>query len=218
MSIRTLMVRRSQNAKTGPVDISTYRTQGSCPRSCPLFGKGCYAENRGARGRPSPFGIAEKGTIIDQDYGPLIDALDALGRYSIVRFNVSGDYLLEDGTPDMAYIEATNHARRSDVLSYTHAWRTLDPAWFETTTRPNASCDTLVDVAVARDAGWATVLVDPGLDYAAESGFVTCLYDAMDIQCTACRLCSKTERKGTVVFPVHGSRRRIAAETLKEAA
>src|SRR5262245_63271856 len=36
-------VETSTNAKLGPVS-ATYASQASCPRSCPWFGKGCYAE------------------------------------------------------------------------------------------------------------------------------------------------------------------------------
>lgn len=213
------MVVRTQNAKTGPVDLSTSRTHGSCPPWCPLFGRGCYAENRGVRGRPDLFAMAEKGTILEDDYSPLVEALERLRQWSVVRFNVAGDYLLEDNTPDMAYIEATNHAR-GDVLSYTHAWRVLDPKWFTDTTRPNASCDSFLDVVEARDAGWATVIVDPGGQFPQGSSIegstcVTCPYETPSKrQCIDCRLCARTNRPSTVVFPVHGAKRRIAANAL----
>jgi hypothetical protein len=216
------MVWRSQNAKTGATDLSTYRTQGSCPPTCALYHAGCYAENRGSRGRPSPFGQAERGTILGTDYGPLIEALRRLGRQSVVRFNVAGDYLLEDGTPDMAYIEATNEAP-GDVLSYTHAWRTLEPRWFMDKTRPNASCDSVSDVRDALAAGWAAVISDPDGRYAQGTKVdgvtcVTCPYETSKRQCVDCRLCARTNRPSLVVFPVHGSRRRIAAEALLRAA
>lgn len=213
----------STNAKTGNVDLSTYRTQGSCPPWCPLWGRGCYAENHGSHGRPSPFGISERGTILDDDYSVLIDMLDGLRPHSIVRYNVSGDYLLDDKSPDMGYVEATNHAHGHDVLSYTHAWQVLDPAWFEEDTRPNASCDSLLDVVHARDLGWSTVIVDPAGLYpqgmkAEGTTFVTCPYETpRKRQCIACRLCARGGRSSTVVFPVHGTRKRAAAEALMEA-
>lgn len=215
------MVKNSKNAKTGPVALATSRTHGSCPITCPLWGMGCYAENRGVRGRPDLFAMAEKGTILEDDYTPLIEALEKLSRWSVVRFNVAGDYLLEDGSPDMGYIEATNHAR-GDVLSYTHAWRELDPKWFDDKARPNASCDTFTDVVQAREAGWSTVIVDPGEMYPQGSSIegstcVTCPFETPSKrQCIDCRLCSRTNRPSTVVFPVHGSRRRKAAEALQE--
>jgi hypothetical protein len=173
---------------------------------------GCYAENMGKIG---PFGHAERGTILDEDYQPLVDIITRLPPNSMVRLNVSGDYLLDDGAPDMAYIEATNWlAGKHDVLSYTHAWRALDPTWFEGGTRPNASCDTLLDVVAAKDMGWQTVIVDPGLGIGGLDGYVTCLYDTRGLQCIDCGLCASGRRKSTVVFPVHGTRKKAATAAL----
>ena len=217
--MRTLIVEKSQNKKTGRT-FSTYRTQDTCPTTCPLMGNGCYAENR--MGRPSPFDTAERGQIIGADYAPLIEKLERLDESAVIRFNVAGDYLDDAGRPDMPYIEATNHAR-GPVLSYTHAWRQLDPKWFETGALPNASCDTLADVAVAKDAGWPTVIVDPQEHGAWDGfghleGFIDCLHDQTGMQCVDCKLCARGTRKSTVVFPVHGTRRRQAATVLKEIA
>src|SRR2546421_8042285 len=39
-----IAVETSTNAKLGPVS-ATYASQASCPRSCPWFGRGCYAES-----------------------------------------------------------------------------------------------------------------------------------------------------------------------------
>jgi hypothetical protein len=218
--IHTRIILNSKNTKTGPVRLATYRTQGSCPTDCSLYGAGCYAENRGANGRPSLFQVAVmKDDIVGTDYGRLRDALRALGPGSIIRLNVSGDYLLEDETPDMAYIEATNDARRLLVLSYTHAWRRLDPAWFHDETRPNASCDSVEDVRDALAAGWKAVIVDPDGRYPQGSKIegatcVTCPYEVNKRQCVDCQLCTRFKRPSIVVFPVHGSRRRIAARAL----
>jgi hypothetical protein len=217
----TYVVLGSKNAKTGNVAASTFRTQDACPPWCPLWGRGCYAENR--MGRPSPFDLAERyGIPMDDDYTPLITTLASLRPNSVVRFNVSGDYLRDDKSPDMGYIEATNHAHGHDVLSYTHAWQVLDPKWFEDDTRPNASCDSLMDVVKARDLGWSTVIVDPGGEYPQGTKmegttFVTCPYETPSKrQCIDCRLCARGNRPSTVVFPVHGARKRAAAEALKE--
>jgi hypothetical protein len=135
---------------------------------------------------------------------------------------VAGDYLLEDGTPDHAYIEATNEAAHLVVLSYTHAWQRLDPAWFAKGTRPNASCDTPDDVRDALAAGWKAVIVDPDGRYPQGLRLegrtcVTCPYEVDRRQCMDCRLCAR-ERPSVVVFPVHGARRRVAANAIMGAA
>jgi len=166
------------------------------------------------------FSIAEKyGT---ESYEPLIEAIADVrkkkGRDGVIRFNVTGDYLDDEGNVDHEYIEVTNLARGMVVLSYTHAWRQMDPTWFHATTRPNASCDTLADVAVARDAGWSATIVDPdpGWDgFSAKAGFIDCLYDQNGMQCVKCQVCGTPNRKSVVVFPVHGAKKRAAAEAIR---
>ena len=220
--IQTLLVRNSQNAKTGPVALATYRTQVSCPGDCPLMGSGCYAENNGVGGSQSPFGHAGRGTILDDDYSPLIDAIASLRPARMVRFNVAGDYLLEDGTPDLGYIEATNHAHRQSVLSYTHAWRRLDPKMFHPNTRPNASCDSVEGIREAVEAGWAAVIVDPGdlypqgAELAPGHKAVTCPYETSKRQCVDCGLCARGKRPSVVVFSAHGARRKVASNKILE--
>jgi hypothetical protein len=85
---------------------------------------------------------------------------------------------------------------------------------FQDHTRPNASCDTLEDVEVARAAGWSTVIVDadgslPGTTVG-DSRRVSCPFETQGRQCIDCRLCSRTTRPSTVVFQAHGTRRRAA--------
>jgi hypothetical protein len=212
-----LIVWDSRNAKTGPVEIALYRPQCSCPSWCPLFGHGCYAENRGKAG---PFGHASRGRARPAD---LVRAFEALPPGSRVRLNVSGDYLLEGGAIDHGYIEATNvlAGKGHMVLSYTHAWQVLDPEWFHPDVRPNASCDTVMGLGSAINAGWTAVIVDPHEDYPQGSKFdghtfVTCLYETpRKTQCIECGLCARPKRPSVVVFPVHGARKKAAAAALE---
>lgn len=217
--VTTFTKRFTSNAKTGPVALSTYRTQGSCPTTCSLYGAGCYAENRTAGGGASPFMIGGRGA---PDLEQLREQIRLLRRGQMVRLNVSGDYLLPDGTPDHEYIEATNTIPPYvTVISYSHAWRRLDPSWFRDHVRPNASCDTLLDVVEARAAGWATVIVDadgsiPGT-VIGDSRAVSCPYETQGRQCIDCGLCSRTKRPSTVVFQVHGIRKKAAAKAIQSA-
>lgn len=218
----TGVVLNSRNSKTGPVALLTRRTIDSCPTSCALHPdnwperKGpCYAWVPGRGGR-SIFDLAEeKSQIRGTDYTLLIDAIKKLPLHSVIRFNESGDYLLPDGSPDHEYIKATNTAYRHTVISYTHAWRKLKPEWFHDKTRPNASCDTIAEVPVARAMGWNTTLVIPE-DAPTPEGCVVCPYSTNQVQCVKCQLCAK-DRKTTVVFPAHGSRRkRIGIEFIHQ--
>jgi hypothetical protein len=214
---KTLTVRHSENRKVGPVALSTYRTQTSCPTDCPLFANGCYAENS-AHGGLGPFGVAERGGRSDLD--ELRAAIRKLRRGDVVRLNVSGDYLLDDGTPDFEYIEVTNAIPPYvAVLSYSHAWRRLNPAMFQDHTRPNASCETEADVAEALAAGWPVVIVDDGTLPKRVAGrvAVACPYETSGRQCIDCQLCARTKRPSVVVFQAHGARRGTAKRAVQAA-
>lgn len=200
----------TRNRKTGAVRIVTYRPRLTCPDDCPFMGMGCYAES-------GPGGSLFKKTAHgDATKEELIAAIESI-RTGTARFNVAGDYLLEDGTPDLEYIEATNHAYRLDVLSYTHAWRRLDPRMFHPRTLPNASCESVAEVAEARAAGWPVVLTaaDDSLATADGAKVVTCVYDTHGTQCVDCGLCARQQRKSVVRFVVHGSRKNVAKRQLE---
>jgi len=213
---QTFTTMRTQNRKTGPVALSTLRTQTSCPTDCALFNNGCYAENSTSGGGAGPFRIAGRGA---SDLDDLREKLRKLRRGDVVRLNVSGDYLLADGTPDHEYIAVTNTIPPYvTVISYTHAWRRLTPDMFRDHARPNASCDLAEDVPEAIAAGWAAVVVDgegtlPGTRIAGRQA-VACPYETSGRQCIDCRLCARTNRPSVVVFQTHGARKKAAARAL----
>ena len=190
--------------------MMTARPQHTCPTDCPFMGMGCYAES-GPAG--SLFKIYEHGQASAEQ---LIDAFTSLKR-GVIRLNVTGDYLLDDGTPDLEYIEACNHASHLDVISYTHAWRRLDARMFHPKTLPNASCESVSDVAEARAAGWPVVLTaaDDSLPTADGAKVVTCLFDTHQTQCVDCGLCARQQRAAVVRFVVHGARKNVAKRQLE---
>ena len=206
MTLKTHVTLKSSNAKTGPL-ATTYREQSSCPTTCPLMGQGCYATGR-IFGIPRKFGSESTDAVLS--------LIQTLKPGQGLRLNVSGDFLAEDGTPDLEYIAACNAVAdaRPDckVIAYTHAWRTLDPSLFHFGV--NASCDTDQDIADARAAGWGTVTVG------AENGatiagtrVVRCPAETRDdVSCASCMLCAKTPSiPTTVTFTPHGAGKARAA-------
>jgi hypothetical protein len=197
---------KSSNAKTGPL-ATTYRTQETCPTTCPLMGNGCYATGR-------IFGIARK--FGREDLDKVRGLIDTLEPGQGLRLNVAGDFLAADGTPDVEYIDACNAVAeaRPDVkiIAYTHAWRILSPSLFSFGV--NASCDTDADIAEARAAGWGTVTV--GAEHGqtiAGTRVVRCPAETRDdVTCASCMLCARTPSiPTTVTFTPHGAGKRKAA-------
>jgi len=216
MTARMLTVTKSANRKTGRVALALYRTQDTCPPTCPLMNAGCYGENNGPGGSAKPFGHAARGNEVS-DYASLRSALDKVQSGAMIRANVVGDYLDVNGAVDLAYVSALNDAasRGIQILSYTHAWRTIDSALFIDSARPQASCDTADDVAHARALGWSTVIVGDithGDDLHGTKA-VMCPNVTHGIQCVDCGLCAR-QRQSTIVFPVHGTQKRRAAEAM----
>ncbi len=216
---RTLVVLGSGNTKTGHAAV-TYRTQDTCPTSCPLMGKGCYARGR-------IFGIpARLGTEDTGEYAAVRALADTLPEGALFRANVSGDVLDDAGELDQGYADALSHVAQSrpdaDVFTYTHAWRKLEPDLAPGVT-VNASCESAADIETAAAAGWPTVVTDPG-DASSIIGqtiagrkVVQCPAQTRGLTCEQCRLCARPERKSTVAFIVHGSGKAIAARQVAAA-
>ena len=206
MTLKTHVTLKSSNAKTGPL-ATTYREQSSCPTTCPLMGNGCYATGR-------IFGISRK--FGSENTDAVLALITTLKPGQGLRLNVSGDFLAEDGTPDLEYIAACNKVatERPDVkiIAYTHAWRTMSPSDFAFGV--NASCDTDADIVEARAAGWGTVTVngDEGATIAG-TRIVRCPAETRDdVTCASCMLCAKTPTIATTVsFTAHGAGKKRAA-------
>lgn len=222
------------NRKVGRDTITTSRGQASCPTTCPLMGSGCYGENVASGsgrtlfdnvGRPNGKSLA----------GIVASVLSPRRRKAAPRaqrFNVVGDYLTGESTPDRAYIAETNQA--ADALrpvgtvswSYTHAWEGygLAPADFTYVVR--ASCSTVEEVRRAHAAGWyAAIVVPTAADTVDANGrplqvdgrnMVVCpAISGAAESCADCRLCGRNA--AVIAFPVHGGRAKRAAAAIRQA-
>lgn len=221
---------RSGNRKLGgyrpgarPV-YATYRPVGpSCPSSCALLGAGCYAQQ-------APVSIhAARG--LRETFNARAWAL-ALPAGALVRWNVSGDVLGDDGEAyRLAILRA--HRARPDLGGwlYTHAWQVPQVAAWGRALPENVRCvasiDDARDLPAARALGWRTVAVAvtpaDGTDgwtqataaqataalraATGERRIVACpaqRTDGAKVGCADCRAC---ERDSTILFAVHGALR-----------
>jgi hypothetical protein len=216
--VKTLVVERTTNAKTGPM-AATYRTADTCPGSCPLRDAGCYARGR-------IFGIpARHGTEATASYPEVRALASNLRLGGMVRANVSGDVLAEDGRPDYPYLSALSHVatERPDVavFGYSHAWRSISPGIAPGVTL-NASCESAEEIATATAHGWPTVTTavdasDPiiGSTIAGRRVIICPAQTRDSVTCSTCRLCARPARRSTVAFLVHGSGKAQAARAIR---
>ncbi len=200
---------RSANVKTGPMPV-TYRTEATCPSSCPFLGEGCYAEARA-------FMIARQHggtTTVDEVVHKLGDRR-ADARF--IRDRVSGDVLTPDGRVDMPYIRALAEIGRRTglrVFGYTHAWTSFTRRQVAETARRgyvmNASCETRGDVERAVLLGMPAVITNDHVEdgeVIAGLRVVTCPAQTHEgITCSSCGLCARPQRRSVVRFLTHGPR------------
>ena len=101
------------NSKTAIPTTRSWR--GSCPSSCPLMGKSCYAEN-------FPMVMHwEKLSREGLSYEELLARIKALRRNAVWRHNDAGDLLGSGDTIDLTALTAlvdANRGRRG--FTYTH--------------------------------------------------------------------------------------------------
>lgn len=210
MTVLTMVTLRSSNKKTGPMAV-TSREQRSCPVGCPFYSNGCYATGR-------IFAMPRK-------HGrPDVEAVRALVDHPLphgLRLNVSGDFLAEDGSPDLEYIDACNavadaHPGKT-IIAYTHAWRELDRSLFRFNV--NASCETEEDVRAAYAAGWQAVIVNGELGSDIDGHrVVRCPAETRDeVTCASCGACGADTRTRPVIsFTAHGAGKGRASAAVQD--
>jgi hypothetical protein len=213
---------KTTNRKTGPVNV-THASQASCPKDCPFYGQGCYAEegvqafvtrrlNRAPERRAERIARREARAI-----GALKDPTKPL------RLHIVGDAR----TDRAARILATAARQYSGpVWSYTHAWRRVArSSWGSVSVL--ASCETVSDVLEARTRGYAAALVVDRMPERTEAlgselAGIPCPAQTRDLQCIDCRLCFRDQALlaggRVILFEAHGSGARKVRAALKGAA
>src|SRR5262249_22070915 len=136
----------------------------SCPRSCPWFGAGCYAEN-------GLVGYQTRRLNRSAVRGPVevaraeARAIDELTGDRLLRLHVVGDARTNAAARCLAEA-VSRYCRRGMVprhgkkaWTYTHGWRTVDRASWGPDVSVLASVETARDARVAMARGYAAALV-----------------------------------------------------------
>jgi hypothetical protein len=221
---------RSGNGKTGPIPV-TSRDQWSCPTTCPLFGNGCYGENRGA----SPKTLFEHAASAESVH--TVESLAAGMRQSgrpgkgmrrqlpLVRDREVGDVRAADGSIDRTWMTMVADAARTvgrTVFGYTHVPE-VTSADVPDGYVMNASCETPAGVRDAWDRGLPAVLVGDAQTFAdamPEARIVPCPAESAGVTCSECGLCAKPARMTSprtapvIVFAPHGRQARKVRTTI----
>ena|SRR3990167_10224170 len=201
------IVTNSQNRKLGDTVISTYRQVGAtCPSSCALLGKGCYAQK----------GFTRISSDRSANSNDSFDLINKSGK-TLVRHHVSGD-VFKDNQIDKEYISnlINFHKNNKNKIGwlYTHDIKAWVKAGFSSEKIPDnltviASCDNQeqIDYATKNNFRYSRVTTEKKLNQNEK----LCPFDAalqskkiddIKVNCQSCGLCFK-QNKTNIVFLKH---------------
>jgi hypothetical protein len=221
-----IYVKKSGNTKlagsSGRVDATYASIKKSCPSTCELRDKGCYAQqsyvgmivnrlDRRAKGQ-TPLTIARaEAKVIDQAYS---------GRNippnTFLRLHVSGDSRTVKGTRVLSKaVSRWGKRGGTKAYSYTHAWRTVPrKEWGEVSVL--ASVANLREADEAYKKGYAPALVVPEhpgpKSYKLNGSDITWIpcpaQTKENVGCSDCKLCMRDQylidSKHGITFAAHG--------------
>ena len=205
MNVLGIATPKSNNRKTGPM-AAIYRPVGvTCPSSCPLLNNGCYAQR-------GPAAIHQKRSEEKTfTFEELIEKMPC--NVNIIRLNVTGDFLDENGNPDVAYINALRDAAKKNpniiFYGYTHAWDILAKHFADMPDNVHvlASVNNKEDAEKAKAMGWHYARVTS--EYDRQDNEVYCPVDKAkkekrkpNITCKECGLCFQQNKRDIVFFKV----------------
>lgn len=205
------------NTKTGPMLVTT-QSSDTCPKSCPHYGKGCYArfQHLGGHWKRVDDGRRAK------NWDDFIAAIGAQQPGSLWRLSQAGDLPGENETIDEGKLnEIITANRRYRGFTFTHKPLTdvNKRLIADANTRGftiNLSADSLTEADEFIDHGIAPVVVTMPTDpdqwaktTPAGNKIVICPNVTKKLTCVQCGLCQKANRKSIVGFPAHGPGKKL---------
>jgi len=114
--MRYFLTEVSTNRKTGPIPVST-SSQETCPSSCPLLGKGCYAENGPLRIHWQEISSGTKG----MDFDSFVKSVSKIMRNQLWRYGQAGDLPgVGDEIDEEKLTRLAVANRNRPVIAFTH--------------------------------------------------------------------------------------------------
>lgn len=220
--LRVSFVLKSGNRKTGPIPV-TMSSARTCPRSCPLYNRGCYAEQHMVamhwRRLSSGKGLT---------WREFCAKVESLPDGQIWRHNEAGDLPGDDEQIDVPKLRELIYANRGkrgwcythkSLAKYAPLFREANALGFVI----NISTDSLIDADRAAEHGLPVVTVLPvnaphrGNKTPAGRTIVVCPAITHEhITCQSCKLCAVGHRKSIVAFLAHGDRKGMISERLRQ--
>lgn len=216
---RVGFVRRSGNKKLGPIPVSI-TDRASCPPSCLLRNRGCYAEFHNQRMH------WERVARTGMSWAAFCAEIAALPPGTLWRHNEAGDLPGKGEFVDAAALDmlvVANLGRRG--FTFTHklglvALYAIARA-VERGFTVNLSADSLEDADLLASLEIAPVVVVVPEDAPAHQRtpggrhVVVCPNQTHGLTCARCQLCAKPQRKAIVGFRAHGQYKALVSELVR---
>ena len=218
------LTRSSQNAKTGPIPVST-QTADWCPNACPFKAGGCYAKTGPIKLHWDKVTSGARG----QTWDGFLQLIRGLPKHQLWRYGQAGD-LPGDGErldhEKVQALAAANAGRPAIVFTHydvlgaegAHNRDTVCEA-IANNLPVNLSANSLAhaDKLAALDIAPVVSVVPKGepVPRTTPGGrpVVTCLAIQKEGRtCADCGWCAKADRKAVIAFPAHGTRAKAASE------
>lgn len=203
------------------VDATYVSIKASCPKDCPLMGKGCYAQlgnvgihvarlDQEAEGFSALQAARAEAKAIDNSYKG-----ESIPENRDLRIHVAGDSRTLAGTRLINNAVGRWKKRGGrDCWSYTHAWNYV-PRKEWSNVSMLASVSDVTEATMAREQGYAPAIVVP--EHPSERAYkigdsdikwIPCPAQTRDVGCSDCRLCFNADRlkEGNfgIAFAAHG--------------
>lgn len=202
----------SGNKKTGPIPVST-SSEETCPPSCPLKKKGCYADGGPLAIHWRKITAGERGDT----WRDFVAKVKALPRGQLWRHNQAGDLAGKGGRIDASKLrDLVSANRKKRGFTYTH--KPMTATNVELVREANAGGFTInlsansvkhVDKLLEHGLPVVTVLpIDAPKVSTTPNGakVVRCPATNGDrVTCSSCALCANSARDYVIGFPAHGS-------------
>lgn len=227
--LRFHFTRKSSNAKTGPIPVST-SSRATCSPVCPFFNNGCYAESGPLALHWREVTNGNRGT----DLSGFMDEIKSLPEDQLWRHNQAGDLPHTLGRISRRFIKSIVEANRGKRgFTYTHhditkgenlaLIRYANRNGF----RVNVSTETesAADTAVA--AGLPAVIAvssdEQRTHWRTPDGNVVTVCPAQrkedqfsGVSCSNCQLCQTRNVKQIIAFIAHGTSKKKANNAILE--
>ncbi|MDB4351969.1 hypothetical protein OAA60_00885 [Porticoccaceae bacterium] len=209
--MRYHLTAKSANVKTGKIPVSTTSSD-SCPATCPLKDKGCYA-SLGHLGMHWKQVDKQRGT----DFDTFCESIAALPDNQLWRHNQAGDLPGNSNRINVGQLRQLTQANAGkNGFTYTHkpltannekAIREANDNGFTINLSANGLHE--VDGLMGRGLPVVTILpLDAPKVTTTKSGHkvVTCPAQLRDTNCKDCGLCQQRNRSFAIGFIAHGSK------------